>query len=458
MLKPATLLLTLLVGSPLILHAGDEPPREVQTYLDALERQRAAQVALLKKENDNRLNRLARAIQLGADYVPDLFLDMKAGSIGVLVDPNRHFVVSAQVERVIDAKSVILRLGYIGSDRLVSLETDTSGLIDDQNFETEGKLFEMVGTKTYKTAEGKSKTVPVLRPFDKTSFDKWRKTNPVRRKSQSNPTGNPRPIPGMKVPLPPTFRERADQWANTKELGLPAYRLIAVEDPQTQTTWPLAGAVIVAPQALLTMADVGIELAKLQARGMKVKILRDSQDVGVPADRVRIHAAFQKASPEHQLYFDLAIVSTSERLAGAASQASAAELATIERGQPLACVAINHSGEAIDRFQQLQPEWQMGKVFAVTALSSEGGAPRLLHLRGAFGDKSSGSPIFDNQGRLVAVYCDAAADAAAPPDRAIHYAKLIEPKLIELGLSQTESPVWVAPVVPAAETPKEPAK
>jgi hypothetical protein len=97
-------------------------------------------------------------------------------------------------------------------------------------------------------------------------------------------------------------------------------------------------------------------------------------------------------------------------------------------------------------------------VFAVTALSSEGGAPRLLHLRGAFGDKSSGSPIFDNQGRLVAVYCDAAADAAAAPDRAIHYAKLIEPKLIELGLSQTESPVWVAPVVPAAETPKEPAK
>lgn len=119
MLKTAMLLLALLVASPLILHAGDEPPREVQTYLDALERQRAAQVALLKEQNDNGLRKLARAIQLGADYVPALFLEMKAGSIGLLVDPNRLFVVSAQVERVIDAKSVILRLGYIGSDRLV---------------------------------------------------------------------------------------------------------------------------------------------------------------------------------------------------------------------------------------------------------------------------------------------------------------------------------------------------
>ena len=263
-----------------------------------------------------------------------------------------------------------------------------------------------------------------------------------------------------KTSTSPEASAPVEPWKAAKEAALPAYRLIAVEDPQSQTTWPLAGAVIVGPQALLTTADVGIELQKLRAREMKVKILRDSQDAGVLADQIRIHAAFQKAGPDEQLYFDLAIVSTGERLTGAATLATAAELATIERGQPLACAATDHSGEPIDRFQRLRAEWQTGKVFAVTRLSSEAGAPRLLHLRGAFSDKSSGSPIFDDHGQLVAVYCEAAPEEkGASAARALHYAKLIEPRLIELGLSQSDNSVWVAPVVPPEPPSKEePAK
>ncbi|HVC98207.1 MAG TPA: FHA domain-containing protein [Pirellulales bacterium] len=250
-----------------------------------------------------------------------------------------------------------------------------------------------------------------------------------------------------------------DPWKVAKEAGLPAYRLIAIEDPKTETTWPYAGAVIVAPQALLTTADVGVELATFQARGMSIKILRDSHDAGMPVDRVRIHAAFQTATREEQLYFDLAILSTKERLTGAAALASAAELAAIERGQPLACVAINHNGEPIDRFHQLQPEWQMGNALPVTRLPSGAGAPRVLPLRGAFSDKWLGSPIFSDQGHLVALYCEPAPDDGGLPGRAVHFAKLIEPQLIELGLSQPENPIWVAPVVPP-EPPskKEPAK
>lgn len=232
---------------------------------------------------------------------------------------------------------------------------------------------------------------------------------------------------------------------------MPVYRLIVVEDPQTRTVFPLADAVIVGERALLTTADAGVEVAKFIERAWRVSAVRSSHDTGVPLDRVRVHAAFQAADPEQQLYFDLAMLHATERLGEPAQLASAAELAELERGQPLACVAVDQAGEAIDRFQELQPELYAAKVFAMRGLTPEAGAPRILLLRGALSDKSSGGPLFNDRGRLVALYCEAAPTDGAPlGGAATHYAKIIEPSLIELGLSRNENQVWVAPVVPAA--------
>ena len=279
--------------------------------------------------------------------------------------------------------------------------------------------------------------------------------NPPRQQQQHQQQTDDEP-PVTAAPPKPAV---TDPWIAAKDAALPSYRLIAIEDPKTETTWPFAGAAVVAPQAMLTTADVGVELAKFQARGMNVKAVRDSQDAGVPVDRLRVHAAFQTASPEEQLFFDVAILHTSEPLTGAATRAPAAELATIERGQPLACIATDHTGEPINRFEPLSPEWRMSKVFAVTRLSSEAGAPRVLQVRGALSDKLSGSPIFNDQGHLVALYCEPAPGDGGPPDRALHYAKLIEPQFVELGLSASENPNWVAPVVPPQPPAKEkPAK
>lgn len=249
----------------------------------------------------------------------------------------------------------------------------------------------------------------------------------------------------------------ADPWAQAKQAGLTAYRLIALEDPQTETTWPLAGAVIVGPWALLTTGDVGVEVARYLERGFGIRAMRDSDDIGVAVDRVRIHFGYQQAEPDRQLYFNLAIIFTCEQLPNAASPASSAELGAIERGQPLGCAAIDHAGDSIDRFQQLQPQLYLGKVFLVTSLAPDDpAAPRLLHLRGTFSEKSWGSPIFNDHGRLVALYCEAApADDRTPADRSLHYAKPIDPGLIEVGLSHAESTYWVAPVIPPTEPPKE---
>lgn len=259
---------------------------------------------------------------------------------------------------------------------------------------------------------------------------------------------------------PPPPPPPPDPWKVAKAAALPGYRLIAIEDPKIETTWPYAGAVVIGPQALLTTADVGVELARRRQQGMNVKVLRHSQDIGVPVDGVRVYAPFQQEAPEEQLYFDMAILSTAERLDGVARLAEPAELAAIEPGQRLICAAISHTAdEAINRFDRLAPEWRDGKVNLVTRRSAEAGAHRVLYLRGTFSDSFMGSPIFNDQGRLVALYCEPAADENGKAETTKHYAKLIEPQVIQLGLSRPDDPFWVAPEMPPElPTKEEPAK
>ena len=134
--------------------------------------------------------------------------------------------------------------------------------------------------------------------------------------------------------------------------------------------------------------------------------------------------------------------------------ASAIELAGLESGRPLVCLAVDHAGDPLDRFQQLEPQRYQGKVFAVTSLPPQPGGPRLLHLRGSFSDKACGSPILDEQGHLVAVYCEPAAS-----DLHLHYAKLIDPQLIELAVGGANEQIWVLPQPPTAEaSPQESSK
>lgn len=278
---------------------------------------------------------------------------------------------------------------------------------------------------------------------------------------QLPPERNPEPLDDEPVAPPTPPPVAPDPWKLAKDLGLPAYRLLVVEDPKADATFPLADAVVVGNRALLTTASAAAELAKFAERGWRMKAVTSSEDKGVGISRVRLHAAFQHAKPDVQLYFDLALLTTDGSLGQPASLASAAELAAIKRGQPLICFATNHTGDEIDGFQRLQPAVYAATVRAQTYF--EAGGSRLLHLRGSFCDSAAGCPIFDDQGHLVALYCEPApaepaAEEPAPPESAAgarrtraptHFAKLIDPQLIESGLSDKENKIWVSPVVPS---------
>jgi hypothetical protein len=241
--------------------------------------------------------------------------------------------------------------------------------------------------------------------------------------------------------------------------ALAAYRLIAVEDPQTQTTRPFAGAVILTSQALLTTADVGVELARFRERGWRIKLVRDPWDPGVPVDRIRIPAGYQEVLSGEQPYVDFAILSVTERLTDAARLATVEELNALKKDSPLVCVAVDHSGDPFDSFEELLAAQYPATVTKVNHLSPDPGSPRVLSLQGGFGDNPAGSPIFNERGHLVARYCDAAPLADGARDGANHFATLINGELIQLGIAPRGDGMWVEPKVPTdqatAGSPKD---
>lgn len=240
-----------------------------------------------------------------------------------------------------------------------------------------------------------------------------------------------------------------------KEAGLAAYRLIVADDPQTKTTWPLFGAVVVGKQTLFTRATSAVQLGKFLEKQWSLAAMKPSTGVRQPIREIRVHAAFQQAEAAEQLFFDEALLYTSEPLADAAELAGGDEL-NLERGQPLTCIALEHDGEPLNRFQELKPAEHRATVFKLANLPGEKEGPRLLLTRGDLNDKYFGSPMFNGRGHLVAVYCEVGPDSAP----GIHYAKLIDRAWIQLGLDPHDEKIWVkvsaAPSQPSSK--EEPAK
>ncbi|HVC94127.1 MAG TPA: FHA domain-containing protein [Pirellulales bacterium] len=97
------------------------------------------------------------------------------------------------------------------------------------------------------------------------------------------------------VPLP---QAAPDPWKEAKERGMAAYRLIVVEDPVTQRTWPHAGAIVVGEHALLTTAGVAVDLQKIRDHKWLVTVMKPPHGPRVPIAETRVHTLFEQADPE----------------------------------------------------------------------------------------------------------------------------------------------------------------
>jgi hypothetical protein len=141
------------------------------------------------------------------------------------------------------------------------------------------------------------------------------------------------------------------------------------------------------------------------------------------------------------------------------SVASRAELDGIDRQTRVACLGIvqpipeeGEAPEPIGRFDLLAPELVAGRLLDVGKFSDGPDAPRLLFLANTFPATLWGSPIFDETGKVIAVFT-----LVERNDRDNNVAILVAPMLGSVGdwLRNAEPQLWVAPKVPQAARASE---
>jgi serine/threonine protein kinase len=233
--------------------------------------------------------------------------------------------------------------------------------------------------------------------------------------------------------------------------ALASYRLIVAEDPESGIKYPLSGAVAVADHTLLTTGAPTIELAKIEAKGWRLKATKPSDGTSVAIDGLRIHALFQ-SQPANRLFFEAALVYTKEPLTDIAELGTDDDLERLDLGRVLTCIASDHDRIPFKGIRKLSLSTHPGIILEPQYLRRVGDVPRALILRGPFQDWYFGNPIINKHGRVVAVYCGPVADDAM--DR--HFATVVDPEFIQHGLNEPDSPLW-APIA-ASANPQETTK
>ncbi len=236
-----------------------------------------------------------------------------------------------------------------------------------------------------------------------------------------------------------------DPWHRALEILRPSIYLLAVEQPKTGSTWPVATATAIHSNMLLTSGSAVSELAKMRDQGWTLWAINESSQTKLKITSLRQHLGFSKSNsePERRIYFDLGLVQVEGMLPAHAELASREELTGVEQGMPLGCVGIMREIELLNRFDSNEPELQLGKVFIVTALPPAPG-PRLAHFRAALPHKPYGSPLVDSAGKIYTV----SAESAVMPEETgaglnLHYAPILDRDILDAGLEPSGGNVWI---------------
>ncbi|NUQ65625.1 MAG: hypothetical protein HUU20_24410, partial [Pirellulales bacterium] len=117
---------------------------------------------------------------------------------------------------------------------------------------------------------------------------------------------------------------------------------------------------------------------------------------------------------------------------------------------------FSHDGGKITRFRTIEPRLYRGEVYLVSGPLAADSPLRLLEIKAEIPENVYGSPIVDSQGRVVAVYGEAAPPEAVPVKN-LHYAAVLDSELLRSWLAQNESG-WVPPPLEAnqAQSGKSP--
>jgi hypothetical protein len=240
---------------------------------------------------------------------------------------------------------------------------------------------------------------------------------------------------------------------------------------------PFATCCAITENTLITTAREAAQLVRWRKSDTfhRVWISDETGTVRREVEGIRAHCMFVKLAQDGDrqrwIYFDFALLTVEDKLPTFVPLASKDELKELESGLSLTCLGFSHDGKKITKHNR--PKLQNGKhncIYTITTSPASADVPgptepaRLLHIDGEIPHESMetpqsgnkvvmpayGSPIFNRQGRLVAVYGATMEPTKGQELLAFHYAPVINPNWINLWLQKEDTKTWPVPdVLPA---------
>lgn len=282
---------------------------------------------------------------------------------------------------------------------------------------------------------------------------------PVAEKPETDATAAPAaPVAEPEAAAPPLDPSKAE-WDAVEQQLQPAVYLLMVEQPDGGFSYPFATATAVGPHVLLSSASVVAHLENdFQAKGFTVWAKNATLDVKYRVVQFAVHKGWALTpQPEKRIYFDLGVLRVDEELPQRAELATNDQRSAAGTALEVACIGVAHQGDAIRAddavgLRELTPRSTRGKILITTRLDPDPNSPRLLHVKGTIPPNVYGSPIVNRQGRILAVYAEAALVDASQP-MPLHYAAVVEPELLAIAFGPDAAKVWQSPLPPAPPEP-----
>jgi hypothetical protein len=271
--------------------------------------------------------------------------------------------------------------------------------------------------------------------------DKTPEKNPEKKTK-----GEEEPLPPPPSPPPPTVDPLM---AKVKDAVL----LIQVE--KSGQFWPFATCCAISENTVLTSAREALQLGvwmRDPKSAFKAWVTNPASGAKLPVRDIRFYAvSVTTEKPDDWIFTNLALVSVEGTLAKTAELASPDELAQLAQGNPIHVFGYTHEGDLIGEADHFEVNNTPGKILVIAAHPDLPGKPRRLGIKAELPPKSAyGSPVVNARGKVVAIYSDPVVEAGAdekarsPGTQNMHYATVVNPGVIDLGLKKSDGKIWVS--------------
>ncbi len=251
-----------------------------------------------------------------------------------------------------------------------------------------------------------------------------------------------------------------------------AVLLIQVE--RDAAAWPVATCCAIRDNTVLATATTARVLAMFRENKFQVWVTDPGGQTKVEVGDIRIPADFQAyAGKPDQPYYDLALLEVRGTLAKLVPLASEKELGALEEGLPVACFGFSPKPDKITRFDRFEPQLTPAKIFLVKSPPPHAAdGPRALDLTAVLPENAFGSPVVNDQGKVLAVCLEAAGakEAARPkgtvpispdenrdsPLKDLHPAVVVNLRLIGAWLEGHDTQAWISPSATSDRTSSPP--